>query len=50
MPGSPKITAEINKDSEKPVSHKRVKRIMQENGIQSKTKKKYKATTIPTIC
>jgi putative transposase len=43
--GSIKITREINENSDKPVNHKRVERIMQENGIASKTKKKYKATT-----
>ena len=43
--GSRKITHEINRKSEKPVNHKRVERIMRENGIYSKTRKKYKATT-----
>lgn len=43
--GSIKIVREINENSDKPVNHKRVERIMQENGIASKTKKKYKATT-----
>lgn len=43
--GGRKITHEINRGSEKPVNHKRVERIMRENGIQSKSHKKYKATT-----
>lgn len=43
--GSRKITHEINRKSEKPVNHKRIERIMRENGIQSKSHKKYKATT-----
>lgn len=43
--GSRKITHEINRESEKPVNHKRVERIMRENGIHSKSHKKYKATT-----
>ena len=43
--GSRKITREINRKSEKPVNHKRVERIMRENGIRSKSHKKYKATT-----
>ena len=43
--GSKKITHEINRKSEKPVNHKRVERIMRENGIYSKTRRKYKATT-----
>ncbi len=30
---------------EKPVNHKRVERLMNENGIKSKVVKKYKATT-----
>ncbi len=43
--GGRKITHEINRCSEKPVNHKRVERIMRENGIRSKSHKKYKATT-----
>lgn len=43
--GGRKITHEINRGSEKPVNHKRVERIMRENGIRSKSYKKYKATT-----
>ena len=43
--GGRKITHEINRKSEKPVNHKRVERIMRENGIRSKSHKKYKATT-----
>ncbi len=43
--GGRKITHEINRKSEKPVSHKRAGRIMRENGIRSKSHKKYKAAT-----
>lgn len=43
--GGRKITREINRRSEKKVNHKRVERIMRENGIRSKSHKKYKATT-----
>lgn len=43
--GGRKITHEINRGSEKPVNHKRVERIMRENGIRSKSHRKYKATT-----
>ena len=43
--GTRKITHEINRKSEKPVNHKRIERIMRENGIQSKSHRKYKATT-----
>ena len=43
--GGRKITHEINRRSEKPVNHKRIERIMRENGIRSKSHKKYKATT-----
>lgn len=43
--GGRKITHEINRRSEKTVNHKRVERIMRENGIRSKSHKKYKATT-----
>ena len=43
--GSRKITHEINRKSEKPVNHKRIERIIRENGIRSKSHKKYKATT-----
>lgn len=43
--GGRKITYEINRRSGKPVNHKRVERIMRENGIRSKSHKKYKATT-----
>ncbi len=45
MFGSVKITREINKKSKKPINHKRVERIMSENGIKSKVSKKFKATT-----
>ena len=43
--GGRKITHEINRRAEKKVNHKRVERIMRENGIRSKSHKKYKATT-----
>ena len=43
--GGRKITHEINRRTEKPVNHKRIERIMRENGIRSKSHKKYKATT-----
>ena len=43
--GGRKITHEINRGAEKKVNHKRVERIMRENGIRSKSHKKYKATT-----
>ena len=43
--GGRKITHEINRRLENPVNHKRVERIMRENGIRSKSHKKYKATT-----
>ena len=43
--GSKKISHEINRRSDRPVNHKRIERIMRENGIQSKTRRKYKATT-----
>ncbi len=35
--GGRKITHEINRRSEKPVNHKRIERIMRENGIRSKS-------------
>ena len=43
--GGRKITHEIDRKSQMPVNHKRVERIMRENGIRSKSHKKYKATT-----
>lgn len=43
--GGRKITHEINRGLEKPVNHKRIERIMRENGIRSKSHRKYKATT-----
>lgn len=43
--GSRKITQELNNLMDKPVNHKRVERIMKENGIRFKVTKKYKATT-----
>ncbi len=42
---SKKITHEINRGLERKVNHKRVERIMRENVIWSKTRRKYKATT-----
>lgn len=44
-PGSPKITAEINRKGGRKVNHKTVEKIMRQKGLRSKTKKKYKATT-----
>ena len=43
--GSRKMTQELNNRMDKPINHKRVERIMKENGIHSKVTKKYKATT-----
>ena len=43
--GSRKICRKLNETSAGPVNHKRVERIMRENGIWSKTRRKYKATT-----
>jgi putative transposase len=43
--GSVKITKIINTKSESPVNHKRIERIMSENGIKSRVSKKFKATT-----
>ena len=43
--GSTKITRKVNEAADKPVNHKRIERIMKDNSIVSKTKKKYKATT-----
>lgn len=40
-----KITHGINRKYEKTVKHKRIERIMRENGIRSKSHRKYKATT-----
>lgn len=42
--GSKKILKQIN-TSDKSINHKRIERIMRENGIMSKVIKKYKATT-----
>ncbi|MDD4276187.1 MAG: IS3 family transposase [Clostridia bacterium] len=42
--GSPSITMELKKEGKK-VNRKRVARIMRENGIRAKTKKKFKITT-----
>ncbi|MFP3814046.1 IS3 family transposase, partial [Bacillus sp. SIMBA_005] len=42
--GSPKITKQLNSEGVS-VSQKTVSRIMKEEGIRSKTVKKYKATT-----
>ena len=35
-----RLTHEINRKSEKPVNHKRIERIMRENGIRSKSHQK----------
>lgn len=43
--GSIKITQIVNKESTTPVNHKRIERIMSENGIKSRVFKKFKATT-----
>ena len=43
--GSIKVTIMINKESKKPFNHKRIERIMSENGIRSRVAKKFKATT-----
>ncbi len=43
--GSRKITAELSRQKGTKVNHKRVERIMRENGIRSKVTRKYKATT-----
>jgi putative transposase len=43
--GGRKITHKINRKSEKPVNHKRIEHIVGENGIRSKSHKKYKTTT-----
>jgi len=43
--GSIKITKIINKQSNRPINHKRIERIMSENGIRSRVSKKFKATT-----
>ncbi|MBR3671149.1 MAG: IS3 family transposase [Spirochaetia bacterium] len=43
--GSRKITAQINKDSERPINHKRIERIMRENDLFSKTRKKFVCLT-----
>lgn len=47
--GGRKITHEINRRSEKPVNHKRVERIMRENGIRSKSHKSIKQQPIQSI-
>ena len=43
--GSKKITHEVNRKSDEQFNHKRIERIMRENGIRSKVGKKYKAIT-----
>jgi putative transposase len=43
--GSTKITKIINKENKEVVNHKRVERLMKENGLKSKVAKKFKATT-----
>jgi putative transposase len=43
--GSTKITNILNRKNSNPINHKRVERLMKENGIRSKVAKKFKATT-----
>ena len=43
--GSRKITAQINRDSERPINHKRIERIMRENDLFSKARKKFVCLT-----
>lgn len=43
--GSTKITRVLNRKSKEPINHKRVERLMSENGIKSKVSRKFKATT-----
>ena len=43
--GSRKITVLINEERKKPVNHKRIERIMRENDLFSKTRKKYECLT-----
>lgn len=43
--GSTKITKILNKEKNEVVNHKRVERLMKENGLKSKVAKKFKATT-----
>lgn len=43
--GSRKVTAELNRNREEPVNHKRVARIMKEYGLRSRTSKAYECTT-----
>ena len=47
--GTRKITHEINRKSEKPVNHKRIQRIMRENGISEKVTENIKRQQIPVI-
>lgn len=43
--GARKITKKVRQDNKTAINHKRVERIMQENGLFSKTSKKYRHTT-----
>ena len=43
--GPKRMAAQISRDMGKPVNHKRVERIMRENGLHTKYRRKYKATT-----
>lgn len=43
--GCRKITRKIKEESQQPINHKRVERIMRENGLFAKTTKKYRRTT-----
>lgn len=43
--GSIKIRKKLNDSKNSPINHKRIERLMRENGIKSKVTKKFKATT-----
>ncbi|WP_185966890.1 IS3 family transposase [Clostridium sp. HBUAS56017] len=43
--GSIKVGKELNDGKNPPINHKRIERIMSENGIRAKVAKKFKATT-----
>lgn len=45
MYGSAKITKILNKENQEVVNHKRIERIMKENGLKSKVARKFEATT-----
>lgn len=48
--GSRKITRIINSNRQKPVNHKRIERIMRENGIVSRAFKRFRCTTDSKHC